>query len=63
MSSLDDLKEKLKHCKGCPLCSHRTNLVFSDGNPNAKIICDDQRIRPEKSEVNRLLGCNEKLCA
>ena len=30
-------------------------------NPNAKIVCDEQRLRPEKSEVNRLLGCNEKL--
>ena len=30
-------------------------------NPNAKIVCDDQRLRPEKSEVNRLLGCNEKI--
>ncbi|AUM96504.1 TPA: SDR family oxidoreductase [Clostridium botulinum] len=30
-------------------------------NPNARIICDDQRIRPTKSEVNRLLGCNEKI--
>ncbi|CAH2211887.1 NAD-dependent 4,6-dehydratase LegB [Tepidibacter aestuarii] len=30
-------------------------------NPNAKIICDEQRIRPEKSEVNRLLGSNEKI--
>lgn len=30
-------------------------------NPEAKIICDEQRIRPEKSEVNRLLGCNEKI--
>ncbi len=30
-------------------------------NPNAKIICDDQRLRPEKSEVNRLLGCNKKI--
>lgn len=30
-------------------------------NPNAKIICDEQRLRPEKSEVNRLLGCNEKI--
>ncbi len=27
-------------------------------NPSAKIICDEQRLRPEKSEVNRLLGCN-----
>ena len=30
-------------------------------NPKAKIICDEQRVRPEKSEVNRLLGCNEKI--
>jgi dTDP-glucose 4,6-dehydratase len=30
-------------------------------NPNAKIICDEQRIRPEKSEVERLLGSNEKI--
>ena len=28
-------------------------------NPNAKIICDEQRLRPEKSEVNRLLGSNK----
>ena len=30
-------------------------------NPNAKIICDEQRLRPEKSEVNRLLGSNKKI--
>lgn len=30
-------------------------------NPQAKIICDKQRIRPEKSEVKRLCGSNEKL--
>ena len=30
-------------------------------NPKAKIICDEQRIRPEKSEVNRLFGSNKKL--
>ena len=30
-------------------------------NPSAKIICDEERLRPEKSEVNRLLGCNEKI--
>ncbi len=30
-------------------------------NPEARIICDEQRVRPEKSEVNRLLGCNEKI--
>lgn len=30
-------------------------------NPNAKIVCDQQRLRPEKSEVNRLLGSNKKI--
>jgi NAD dependent epimerase/dehydratase len=30
-------------------------------NPNAKIVQDEQRIRPEKSEVNRLLGSNAKI--
>ena len=30
-------------------------------NPEARIICDEQRTRPDKSEVNRLLGCNEKI--
>ena len=28
-------------------------------NPAAGIICDEQRLRPDKSEVNRLLGSNE----
>lgn len=30
-------------------------------NPNAKIVCEEQRLRPEKSEVNRLLGDNSLL--
>lgn len=30
-------------------------------NPEARIICDEQRLRPEKSEVERLLGSNEKI--
>ena len=30
-------------------------------NPKAHIVCEEQRLRPEKSEVNRLLGCNEKI--
>lgn len=32
-------------------------------NPKAKVICDNQRLRPEKSEVNRLLGANGKIKA
>lgn len=30
-------------------------------NPKAKIVCEMQRVRPEKSEVVRLLGSNQKL--
>ena len=30
-------------------------------NPKAEIVCEEVRLRPEKSEVNRLLGCNEKI--
>lgn len=30
-------------------------------NPKAKIICEEERIRPKNSEVSRLLGSNEKL--
>ena len=37
------------------------NEIISQINPNARIICDEQRLRPEKSEVNRLLGSNEKI--
>ncbi|MER2173188.1 MAG: NAD-dependent 4,6-dehydratase LegB [Carnobacterium sp.] len=37
------------------------NEMIRQINPNAKIITDDVRLRPEKSEVNRLLGSNEKI--
>lgn len=32
-------------------------------NPAAKVVCDDERLRPEKSEVERLLGSAEKMRA
>lgn len=32
-------------------------------NPKAEILCESQRLRPDKSEVTRLLGSNEKLKA
>ncbi len=35
--------------------------IISQINPNARIVCDEQRLRPEKSEVNRLLGSNKKI--
>ena len=39
------------------LAQHLINII----NPNAKIITDSLRLRPEKSEVFRLFGSNEKL--
>ena len=35
--------------------------IITQINPSAKIVCDEQRLRPEKSEVNRLLGANAKI--
>ncbi len=35
--------------------------IINQINPKARIICDEERLRPEKSEVNRLLGSNEKI--
>lgn len=37
------------------------NELIKQINPNAKIVCEEERLRPEKSEVNRLLGSNEKI--
>jgi NAD dependent epimerase/dehydratase len=36
-------------------------LLINKINPNAKIVSDEVRLRPEKSEVFRLFGSNEKL--
>lgn len=35
--------------------------IIAQIDPDAKIICEEERLRPEKSEVNRLLGSNEKI--
>lgn len=37
------------------------NELIKQINPQAKIVCEEERLRPEKSEVNRLLGSNEKI--
>lgn len=37
------------------------NEIINQINPNAKIVSDEQRIRPSKSEVFRLYGSNEKI--
>jgi NAD dependent epimerase/dehydratase len=35
--------------------------IIKQINPKANIVCDVQRIRPEKSEVNRLFGSNKMI--
>jgi NAD dependent epimerase/dehydratase len=35
--------------------------LIAQVNRDAKIVCEPARLRPEKSEVERLLGCNRKL--
>ena len=37
------------------------NELIAQINPNAKIVCETERLRPEKNEVNRLLGDATKL--
>lgn len=39
------------------------NVIIQQINPNAKIISDDVRLRPAKSEVERLYGSNDKILA
>lgn len=37
------------------------DMLIQQINPAACVVCEQQRLRPEKSEVNRLLGSNEKI--
>ena len=36
--TLDELREKVKNCKNCPLCDTRINAVFGSGNEHAEIM-------------------------
>ena len=38
ISTLDELKQKMSEFKGCELYKSATNMVFSDGNPESKIM-------------------------
>lgn len=35
---LETIYEQVKACRKCPLCDGRTQVVFGDGNPNARIL-------------------------
>lgn len=71
----DTAKGFIEIAKNADLVGHEVNIAtqqeISVGdlanelikiiNPNAKIICDEVRLRPDKSEVFQLLGSNAKL--
>ncbi len=38
MKTLEELKTACESCTACPLYSTRTNCVFGDGNPNARLM-------------------------
>ena len=35
---LDELREQVAACRLCPLCEGRTQTVFGDGNPDARVL-------------------------
>lgn len=36
--TLDDIRAELAGCRGCPLCSGRSTVVFGVGNPRARLM-------------------------
>ncbi len=35
---LKEIREEVLQCRACPLCEGRTNVVFGEGNPNARVM-------------------------
>lgn len=62
-SELENIKNKCLTCEKCPLCKTRTNLVFADGTPNAKLMLigeapgfyEDQQGKPFVGKAGQLL--------
>ena len=60
---LEKIKEDCMNCTACPLCKTRTNVVFSDGIPNNKLVLvgeapgywEDQKGRPFVGKAGQLL--------
>ncbi|MDY7035409.1 MAG: uracil-DNA glycosylase [Thermodesulfobacteriota bacterium] len=63
MGSLDELKELIGDCERCKLCRSRTNLVFGEGSPHARLVFvgegpgreEDLEGRPFVGEAGKLL--------
>ncbi len=60
---LEDIREKCMACTKCDLCRTRTNIVFSDGIPNSKLMLigeapgyyEDQKGTPFVGKAGQLL--------
>jgi DNA polymerase len=61
--NLADLREAIKDCKKCPLWKTRTNFVFGEGNPKAKLVVigeapgadEDEQGKPFVGRAGKLL--------
>jgi uracil-DNA glycosylase len=38
LASLEEVRKQALQCRACGLCETRTNVVFADGNPEAKLM-------------------------
>ena len=62
-SELEKIKKTCLSCHKCPLCESRTNIVFSDGTPNPKLMLigeapgyyEDQQGKPFVGKAGQLL--------
>ncbi len=60
---LQEIREKVLICEKCSLCKTRTNVVFSDGTPNPKLMLigeapgfyEDQQGKPFVGKAGQLL--------
>ena len=60
---LENIKKKCLTCKKCSLCKTRTNVVFSDGKPNNKLVLvgeapgywEDMKGKPFVGKAGQLL--------
>ena len=35
---LDEIRAQVENCHACSLCETRTNIVFGDGDPHARVL-------------------------
>lgn len=63
LKSLEEIKKKCLMCEKCHLCNSRTNVVFSDGKPNNKLMLigeapgfyEDKQGKPFVGKAGQLL--------